>query len=220
MRDVILFDLDGTLLDTHDAILESMRYATYQVLRKQIPDDVLLAEVGQPLAVQMRTLAPDEDTAEELIRVYRSRTDQDLEQKTAPFPGIIDLIKALKRQGYTVAVVTSKREVLANKSLRLFGMLDLFARVNGMEASAGHKPDPDPLIQISYDLSVSLDRCLYVGDSPYDIQAAHRAHIPCIGVTWGGFFDKDTLQAEHPSALVDSCEDLFKMIDVMVSSGR
>ena len=105
-RDVVLFDLDGTVLDTHDAILDSMRYATREVLKTVIPDEVLVAEVGQPLVTQMRTLAPDEETAQELLVVYRTRNEKDLNLKTAPFAGIEQLIRQLKHEGFTVAVVT------------------------------------------------------------------------------------------------------------------
>lgn len=214
-RDVVLFDLDGTLLDTHNAILESMRYATHEVLGRVIPDEVLVAEVGQPLVTQMRTLAPDEETAQRLLVVYRSQNERDLNEKTAPFKGVSHLVEELKEGGYTVAVVTSKRVGLAITSLKAFGMYDQFALVNGMENSSGHKPDPDPLLQAANDLGVSIDRCIYIGDSPFDIQAAHAAHIPCIGVTWGGFFDRDILAAENPEQLVDTVEDLRHAIDTL-----
>ncbi len=212
-RDVVLFDLDGTVLDTHDAILDSMRFATQTVLKKTLPDEVLVAEVGQPLVTQMRTFAPDEKTAQELLVVYRSRNEKDLNKKTAPFAGIKELVCTLNEKGYTVAVVTSKREALATTSLKEFELYDLFARVNGMESSTGHKPDPDPLIQAAKDLEVSLERCIYIGDSPFDIQAAHAAHIPCIGVTWGGFFGKEVLKAENPTRLVDTVAELSCAIE-------
>lgn len=212
MRDVVLFDLDGTVLDTHDAILDSMRYATQKVLGVNLPDEVLVAEVGQPLVTQMRSFAPDEDTAQELLRVYRQRNEKDLDQKTRPFPGIEDLVKELNQEGFTVAIVTSKREVLAHASLKSFGLYDLFACVNGLESSTGHKPNPDPLIQVAKDLAVPLERCLYIGDSPFDIQAAHAASMPCIAVTWGKFFDEATLRAEHPTKIVNSCDELLSAI--------
>ncbi len=211
-RDIVLFDLDGTVLDTHDAILESMRYATRKVLGKAIPDEVLVAEVGQPLVTQMRTLAPDEETAQELLVVYRARNEKDLDLKTAPFDGMEQVVRTLKAEGFTVAIVTSKRESLATASLQAFGLYDLFALVNGMESSKGHKPNPDPLLQAAKDLDVCIDRCLYIGDSPFDVQAAHAAGMPCVGVTWGGFFGKDVLAEECPTQLVDTPEELYETI--------
>lgn len=212
IRDVVLFDLDGTVLDTHDAILDSMRFATQKVLNKTIPDEVLVAEVGQPLVTQMRTLAPDEETAQKLLGVYRARNEEDLDQKTKPFSGIETLVRSLAEEGYISAIVTSKRESLATTSLKSFGVYELFARVNGMESSVGHKPDPDPLIQAADDLEVSLERCIYIGDSPFDIQAAHAAQIPCIGVTWGGFFSREVLEREKPTVLVETMSELHDAI--------
>lgn len=210
LRDVVLFDLDGTVLDTHDAIVDGLRYATQKVLGRIIPDDVLVAEVGQPLVHQMNTFAEgNEELREELLTIYRSRNERDLDERTHPYAGIAELIDELKAEGYTVAVVTSKREALAIKSLKAFGLYDKFARVNGMESSKGHKPDPDPLIQAANDLGVSLDRCIYIGDSPFDMQAGHGAHIPVIGVTWGKFFSRETLKAQQPNAIVESCEELL-----------
>lgn len=81
-----------------------------------------------------------------------------------------------------------------------------------MESSVGHKPDPDPLIQAAGDLEVSLERCIYIGDSPFDIQAAHAAQIPCIGVTWGGFFSREVLAREKPTVLVETMSELHDAI--------
>lgn len=213
LRDVVLFDLDGTVLDTHDAIVDGLRYATQKVLGRIIPDDVLVAEVGQPLVHQMNTFAEgNEELREELLTIYRSRNERDLDERTHPYAGIPELIDKLNAEGYTVGVVTSKREALATKSLKAFGLYDKFARVNGMESSKGHKPDPDPLIQAASDLGVTFDRCIYIGDSPYDIQAAHGARIPVIGVTWGKFFSREKLEANAPMAIVERCEDLLDVI--------
>ncbi len=218
-RDVVLFDLDGTVLDTHDAILESLRYATRVVLGAPLPDEVLVAKVGQPLATQMRTFAPDPEVAEELLRVYRANNEQDLNVHIEPFPGIEQVFSALRAEGFTVGVVTSKRHALAESSLIHFGLRDYLACVNGMEDSAGHKPDPDPLIQVAQDLEVPLDRCLYIGDSPYDLQAARAAGIPSIGVTWGKFFSRAVLEPERPQRLIDSMDELLPAIRDVAANG-
>lgn len=153
------------------------------------------------------------EVADELTRVYREYNEGDLDEKSFPFPGIPEAIASLKNAGFTVGVVTSKRAVLATKSLKAHGLFDAFACVNGAEDSAAHKPDPDPLLTAAKKLGVSPDRCVYVGDSPYDLQAAHAANMPCVGVTWGKFFGRDILLEQMPSVLIASPEELVGAVE-------
>lgn len=216
-RDVALFDLDGTVLDTYAPILESMRYATKTVFGEALPDSKLVSLVGQPLATQMQAFAAERgcgsEVADELTRVYREYNERDLDEKSFPFPGIPEAIASLKNAGFTVGVVTSKRAVLATKSLKAHGLFDVFACVNGAEDSTAHKPDPDPLLTAAKKLGVSPDRCVYVGDSPYDLQAAHAANMPCVGVAWGKFFGREILLEQMPSVLIASPEELVGAVE-------
>ena len=216
-RDVALFDLDGTVLDTYAPILESMRYATKMVFGEALPDSKLVSMVGQPLVTQMQAFAAERgcssEVADELTRVYRKYNERDLDEKSFPFPGIPEAIASLKNAGFMVGVVTSKRAVLATKSLKAHGLFDAFACVNGAEDSTAHKPDPDPLLTAAKKLGVSPDRCVYVGDSPYDLQAAHAANMPCVGVTWGKFFGRDILLEQMPSVLIASPEELVGAVE-------
>ena len=216
-RDVALFDLDGTVLDTYAPILESMRYATKTVFGEALPDSKLVSMVGQPLVTQMQAFAAERgcgsEVADELTRVYREYNERDLDEKSFPFPGIPEAIVSLKNTGFTVGVVTSKRAVLATKSLKAHGLFDVFACVNGAEDSTAHKPDPDPLLTAAKKLGVSPDRCVYVGDSPYDLQAAHAANMPCVGVAWGKFFGREILLEQMPSVLIASPEELVGAVE-------
>lgn len=216
-RDVALFDLDGTVLDTYAPILESMRYATKTVFGEALPDSKLVSMVGQPLVTQMQAFAAERgcgsEVADELTRVYREYNERDLDEKSFPFPGIPEAIASLKNAGFTVGVVTSKRAVLATKSLKAHGLFDVFACVNGAEDSTAHKPDPDPLLTAAKKLGVSPDRCVYVGDSPYDLQAAHAANMPCVGVAWGKFFGREILLEQIPSVLIASPEELVGAVE-------
>ena len=216
-RDVALFDLDGTVLDTYAPILESMRYATKTVFGEALPDSKLVSMVGQPLVTQMQAFAAERgcgsEVADELTRVYREYNERDLDEKSFPFPGIPEAIASLKNAGFTVGVVTSKRAVLATKSLKAHGLFDVFACVNGAEDSTAHKPNPDPLLTAAKKLGVSPDRCVYVGDSPYDLQAAHAANMPCVGVAWGKFFGREILLEQMPSVLIASPEELVGAVE-------
>lgn len=212
-RNVVLFDLDGTVLDTYSAILDSLRYATEKVLGASLPDAELTSKVGQPLVTQMKTFAEDhgygQDVADELTRVYRAYNEKDLDARISYFEGIPEALAALQAAGYRLAVVTSKRHGLAQASVEHFGLMPkYFERLNGAEDSVCHKPDPDPLIQMAKDLGVSVDQCIYVGDSPYDLHAAYAAGMPSIGVTWGKFFVREVLEPEHPAVIIDAPDQL------------
>lgn len=208
-RDVVLLDLDGTVLDTYAAILDSLQYATKTVLGAALPDDELVSMVGQPLVTQMRVFAQgDEDLAQRLLVTYRAYNEEGLDERISPFAGIPEALAALRERGFTVGVVTSKRRGLAEQSLIYFGLREGLACVRGVEDSTAHKPDPDPLLRAADALAADASRCLYVGDSPFDIQAAHAADMPCVGVTWGKFFARDRLEPERPSVLIDDPAEL------------
>lgn len=218
-RDVVLFDLDGTVLDTYNAIMDSMRYATEKVLGAALPDAELAAKVGQPLVVQMQTFAEDHgygpEVAEELTTTYRAYNERDLDERSAPFEGIAEAIWHLRQHGYETGVVTSKRVWLATNSVKNHGLASLFSCVNGAEDSKEHKPHPEPLLNAAKKLGVEADRCIYIGDSPYDLQAAKAAGMPCVAVTWGKFFTEEVLKPENPNQLIHEVKELVGAVETI-----
>lgn len=204
----ILFDLDGTVLDTYDVIAVSMRHASEAVLGKTLPDSVLLAQVGQPLVTQVEAFSDDPKVREDFLAFYRKENEAGLCDKSKPFVGMKDLIVSLKNSGYQVGVVTSKRHQLAEDSLRYYGIYKHLDCLIALEESVNHKPHPEPLIVATKTLGVMLESCVYVGDSPFDMQAAHAAGIRGIGVTWGKFFGREILEGESPLEIVDTPAEL------------
>ena len=198
----VLFDMDGTLLDTFEPILVSMRYATKKVLGRVIPDSVLVEGVGQPLVDQMVALADEPSQSDVLLKVYRAHNEQNLYENSKPFAGVAEMVAEVKALGARVGVVTSKRHSIASRSLSYYGLED----------SAEHKPNPEPLFVAANMLNVNISSCIYVGDSPYDMQAAQAAGIPHIAVTWGKFFSREILEAGHPQKLIDSPNELVKAL--------
>ena len=213
LRDkTVLFDMDGTLLDTFEPILISMRYATKKVLGRVIPDSVLVEGVGQPLVDQMVALADEPNQSDVLLKVYRAHNEQNLYENSKPFAGVAEMVAEVKALGAKVGVVTSKRHSIASGSLSYYGLLDQFDCFVGLEDSTEHKPNPEPLFVAANMLNVNISSCIYVGDSPYDMQAAQAAGIPHIAVTWGKFFSREILEAEHPQKLIDSPNELVKAL--------
>jgi pyrophosphatase PpaX len=191
-KTAILFDLDGTLLDTQELILASYRYATRKVLGEPLPDESVLPLIGIPLANQMHIVAPGH--VDELIEVYREHNARMHDELIRSFEGTQEALDVLRAEAKRLAVVTSKRNGPARRGLACFGLQDYFELIIGSDDTATHKPDPEPLLLAVERLGVSADACVYVGDSPYDMQAARAANITGIAALWG-MFPRDTLMA-------------------------
>lgn len=194
----VLFDLDGTLLDTYDLILETFRYTVRKVLGRSIPDELLMAKVGQPLNTQMWDFARDAAEHEELCRVYRERNAVVHDDLVRVFPGTVPMLDRLKDAGVPLGVVTSKRHEPAARGLASFDLERYFDFIVGSDDWPEHKPAPGPVAHGCDLLGLASAACLYVGDSPFDIQAGNGAGCPTAAALWG-MFPREVLVAERPS---------------------
>jgi pyrophosphatase PpaX len=206
--ETVLFDLDGTLIDTIDLIRESMRYATERVLGKGLPDDVLMRDVGVPLIVQMRAF--DEDRAEELLLVYREHNARVHDAMVKEYPGVEATLEGLLSSGKRLGVVTSKSGVVAWRGLDLFGLGRFFETVVTCDDVPVHKPDPYPLLHAASRMNTSADRCAYVGDSPHDMTAAIGAEFISVAALWGGFSRERVLEP-GPTHVAESMSDVSEL---------
>jgi pyrophosphatase PpaX len=207
---VVLFDLDGTVIDSGAIILASMRHAAKEVLGEEPPDELLMAAVGGPgLEAQMQALAPDR--VEELVTVYRAHNEP-LHQQLACCVGIDDLLVRLKDEGRRLGLVTAKRGATVALAFDVLPLAHLFETVVGGDETERHKPDPEPLLLAAERMGADPKDCAYVGDSPFDMRAAKAAGMFAVAVTWGGIHDRPKLEAEEPDAIVDNAEDLYGVL--------
>jgi pyrophosphatase PpaX len=207
---VVLFDLDGTVIDSGAIILASMRHAAKEVLGAEPPDELLMAAVGGPgLEAQMHALAPDR--VEELVTVYRAHNEP-LHDELVCCDGMEDVLLRLRDEGRRLGIVTAKRRATVDLAFNVLPLRHLFDIVVGGDETVRHKPDPEPLLLAAERLNAEPGECAYVGDSPFDIRAAKAADMHAIAVTWGGIHDRDSLEAEQPDAIVDSAEALLGVL--------
>jgi pyrophosphatase PpaX len=207
---VVLFDLDGTVIDSGAIILASMRHAAKEVLGAEVPDDELMAAVGGPgLEAQMHALAPDR--VEELVSVYRAHNEP-LHDGLACCAGIDDVLVRLKDEGRRLGIVTAKRRQTVELAFDQVPIEHLFETVVGGDETERHKPDPEPLLLALERLEARADDAAYVGDAPFDVKAAKAAGLFSVAVTWGGIHARDRLEAEEPDALVDTTEELYGVL--------
>lgn len=208
---VVLFDLDGTLIDSGSIIAASMRHATITVLGREIPDEQLMAAVGGPgLIAQMRSL--DESRVDELVEAYRLHNEP-LHAELEPFAGIEDALGTLRREGRRLGIVTAKRHATIRLALEVMPQLEAsFDVIVGSDDTERHKPHPDPILAALRQLEATPRQAAYVGDSPFDIQAARAAGVASVAVAWGGIHSPGRLAEEEPDALVHSAEELLGVL--------
>ncbi|MBD0337860.1 MAG: HAD-IA family hydrolase [Thermoleophilia bacterium] len=204
----VLFDLDGTLIDSGAIILASMRHAAETVLERSIPDEDLMAAVGGPgLVAQMRALDPER--VDELVRVYREHNEP-LHAELQACDGILDVLPELRRLGATLGIVTAKRLATVRLAFEVIaGLEEFFDTVVGSDETERHKPQPDPILLALDRLGADPATAAYVGDSPFDVQAAKAAGVHAVAVTWGRIHDEERLAQEEPDALVHTAEELL-----------
>jgi len=209
----VLCDFDGTLVDTTEMIHQSMKHATSSVLgREDIPRETLLANVGRPLPRQMELI--DAENAELLLEAYRSHHEQHHDTLIGEFPGVEESLARLGSAGIKVAVVTSKRRLSVEMALKNFpGLRNVVDRFVTLEDTTEHKPNPEPLLRALELLGVSKERAAYVGDSPFDVEAAKAAGLASVAVSWGAF-SEDRLREAEPDHLVT---DIRSAVDVLLT---
>ena len=214
MLKAVLFDFDGTLVDTTEMIHQSMRHATNTVLgRDDIPRETLLANVGQPLPRQMELI--DAEKAGLLLEAYRHHHEENHDALIEEFPGIERSLSRLRSAGIKVAVVTSKRLISVEMALKNFPeMRNVVDRFVTMEDTTEHKPHPEPLLKgLELLGDVPREEAAYVGDSPFDVEAAKAAGLTSVAVSWGAF-SEERLREAGPDHLVP---DIESAVDVLLS---
>jgi pyrophosphatase PpaX len=205
---VVLFDLDGTVIDSGGIILASMRHATRTVLEREIPDEELMAAVGGPgLEAQMRAFAPDR--VDELVRVYREHNEP-LHDELESCLGIEDVLVRLRDEGRRLGIVSAKRRRTVELAFARLPLAHLFDVVVGGDDTVRQKPDPEPLLFALERLGEEPGDAAYVGDSPYDMAAARAGGLYAVGVTWGRIHRRE--QLGEADTIVDFAEDLLAVL--------
>jgi pyrophosphatase PpaX len=205
---VVLFDLDGTVIDTGSIILASMRHAVETVIGGEYSDEQLMAAVGGPgLEAQMQALDPER--VDELVRVYRAHNEP-LHETISAFEGMPAVLDELKDRGHRLGIVTAKRRATVELAFARIPIEHLFETVVGGDETERHKPDPQPLQLALERLGAQPGDAAYVGDSPFDMQAAKAAGCFAIGVSWGRIHTAEKL--EDADVVIHAAEELLALV--------
>lgn len=208
----VLFDLDGTLIDSIGLIVAAMEYA-YDDRPHRPPVNEWLAEIGTPLDGMLRRWARDDADVVHLRTRYREYQHEHHDEMTRPFPGVVETVRALHAAGHPLAVVTSKLEVGARRSLKYIEIEECFGAVVGMDATKRHKPDPEPVHYALERLGgLPTSRALFIGDSVHDLRSGNAAGVATGAALWGPS-KRDELAVASPTHWLDSIADVRTLLE-------
>ena len=220
----ILFDLDGTLIDTTELILYCFNHAWVTICGRTHPPEAFIATMGIPLKNAMHKLLKATDglqpeqigelrTAgftESLVQEYRACNAANHDRLARPFPGMETVVDKLRDRGYSVGVVTSKSREFAQRGLRLCTLWEFIDVFISMDDTSIHKPRPEPLLLALDKLQVHPRQAVYVGDSRHDMQAGRAAGMRTVAALWGPL-PRSELELESPDVLASRPEELLEI---------
>jgi len=187
MKQLVIFDLDGTLLNTIADLGEACNYAMKQMGYREHPISAYPFMVGNGVRSLIRRAAQDADesTVDELMQNFKFYYDEHNCDHTVPYKGIPELLRELRERGVAVAVATNKYQSAAEKILNHFFPDIEFAAICGQKEERPRKPDPSVVFEILNARPTLKRDVLFVGDSGVDMETARRACVESVGVTWG-----------------------------------
>jgi pyrophosphatase PpaX len=215
----VLFDLDGTLVDTIELLLGSVQHAFEGRTGRAPSRPEWIAGIGTPLASQLRPYTSDEDDLQSLMAVYRRYQRKHHDRLTQCYDDVLPTIERLHARGYPMAVVTSKTNDLARRTLEHVGLAPFMTAVIGLESTTEHKPKPEPVRAALAALDRPAADAVFVGDSPHDMAAGNAAGVTTIAALWGPF-SRDVLDRAAPRYTLDQMSALPALLDSMADGTR
>ena len=192
MINTVLFDFDGTLVNTNDVIIASWQHTYMYYLGREESLEKITACFGEPLLITMEREFPEVDPRES-AEVYRNFQKENADELVKIFPGIKELLESLKTDGFRMGVVTSRTRESAQRYMDMFGIGDYFEEMVSCDDTDIHKPNPEPILLCLKKMGITAEEALMVGDSPFDIKCANNAGVKSVLVGWRITGDGQTL---------------------------
>ena len=213
MLKYILFDFDGTLVNTNDVIIASWQHTYRTYLGHEAPVEHITACFGEPLLLTMEREFPGVPP-EESAEVYRNYQKEHADQLVTIFPGVKEMLQELREKGYILGIVTSRTRESALRYMNMFDITSLFDDMITCEDTTVHKPNPEPLLLGLSKLGALPEESVMIGDSPFDIKCANNAGVRAVMVDWRITCD-DTSPIDDAVAdyHVKQPEDLVKLAE-------
>lgn len=209
MIEAVLFDLDGTLINTNDLIIKSFKYTFSKNLNKEIKEEEIVQFFGEPLSVTMSKL--DNKNADKLLKTFREYNEAHHDMLTKSFDGVKEALITLKSSNIKLAVVTSKRKPMAERGLKLFNLYDYMDVLVTPESTVKHKPDGEPAALACSIMDVAPENAIMVGDSFFDILCGKNAGCKTCLVSYSEQ-PLEKVKGYHPDFIIDNLLELKDII--------
>ena len=206
----IIFDLDGTLIDSMADIAAAANKALKTLNFPVHPADAYRFFVGDGLAVLARRIVPEKTSVEqagEVAELFKRYYEQNWDQTTRPYPGILHMLESLSRSPINLAVLSNKPDEFTQIYIKRFFPDIAFKFVFGNRPSVPQKPAPDSALEIAQKLECHPSQCLFVGDTNVDVKTGKAAGMTAMGVTWG-FRDQAELEKSGADIIIDTPQQL------------
>lgn len=205
----ILFDMDGTLIDTNELIMESFKH-TFRMYGLTFTQEEMLQFNGPPLIDTFTSILPDE--AEDMIHTYRKHNLANHAKYVRSFPYVREVIEELQIKNVKMAIVSTKLRSSIQLGLKDSGLDDLFTTRIGLDDVNHAKPHPEPIHIAMERIGADKETTLMVGDNHHDIEAGQNAGVQTAGVAWS-MKGRAFLQAYHPTYMLEDMRDLLKLTE-------
>ncbi len=209
----VLFDFDGTIMDTNSVIMQSWQHTFRAVEGKERPEEEIIGTFGEPLYVTMEKLLP-QISVEEGAKIYRSFHHDNFIELIGIFPGILELLEELKTRGYKTGIVTSRLRHSTEIGLKKYDMEQYFDAIVTCDDTDKHKPDPEPVHIALARLGSKPEEAIMVGDSMFDILCAKNAGVKAVLVSWAlAVSEEDKTGENAPNYIIEKAEDLLDILE-------
>jgi pyrophosphatase PpaX len=203
----VLFDLDGTLIDSIGLLLASVHHA-FEGFSGVVPtDQEWVAGIGTPLGSQLRAFARSDEEAAALALRYRTYQREHHDRLTTLYEGAMEAVQTLAAAGHPMGIVTSKGNAMMERSLGYTGLTQYMQSTIGCDSCDRHKPDPLPVRLALQEMQYEAHEAVFVGDSPHDVNAGNAAGVTTIAALWGPF-TKTELEPAHPNYYLEAISEL------------
>ncbi|MBR5516983.1 MAG: HAD-IA family hydrolase [Firmicutes bacterium] len=211
MINTILFDFDGTVINTNDVVTDAWQYTYKHYLGHEMPVEHIEKTFGEPLMLSMEREFPGVPAIES-AGIYRKRQAEMAEKLVNLFPGIVEMLEAVKEAGYKTCVVTSRTKETTLYYMNQFGITHYFDGLVSCDDTTIHKPNPEPALLGLEKVAAKAEEAVMVGDSPYDMLCANNAGVKTVLVEWRAKGNDDKLKECKVDFVIEKPMDLLEIL--------